>query len=339
MQDIRHTRSYAVNPAFYEHPVIQALADTQRWTISHEKKPLNADAIANGCLNRGEIKGAYMPAPPCLNTLDFLILLAPETPLINHTFYLDALRDRYVILDIEPKCPDELKAQLLQLPYLYGEYSMSGKGFHLVFDTPLDILNQYPNAMSKKVLKEEHGYYEFLMDHYCTFTRRMIVPAQTQDKAKLYELFTELCKQQKPPVTMPTVAVEEPKDIPNYGKIMRLMNSVKPPRPLSDFSDDESKFEASTACAMYNKLMHVIAKLNSSPQFVKHDYTRDERAWLLYYILQKCLPYRAKHETERDGLPWLLYIANSAISYIESSENKIGSITLPESYNRQIAHE
>ena len=36
MQDIRHTRSYAVNPAFYEHPVIQALADTQRWTISHE---------------------------------------------------------------------------------------------------------------------------------------------------------------------------------------------------------------------------------------------------------------------------------------------------------------
>ena len=52
----------------------------------------------------------------------------------NNTYHLDALIDKIVVLDVEPKCPEEIKRQFLSLPYLYSETSMSGNGLHLIFN-------------------------------------------------------------------------------------------------------------------------------------------------------------------------------------------------------------
>ena len=62
--------------------------------------------------------------------------------------------DGIVILDIEPDCPEDLKNELLLLPWIYGEISMSGKGFHLVFPSP----ETFPEIRdAKAALKPAHA--------------------------------------------------------------------------------------------------------------------------------------------------------------------------------------
>ncbi len=51
--------------------------------------------------------------------------------------------------------------------------------------------------MSKTAIRDENGYYEFLLTHYVTFTGRMLRPTKQcifQDISKVDELFDNVAK-------------------------------------------------------------------------------------------------------------------------------------------------
>lgn len=297
-------QSYLDFPEFYSNPWIQSIADYHKWTVSDSNK-MPIDMFCFEYQHR--ICGALFTDENSLTSLSHLCELIPNAK--NNTYYLDALTDKIVVLDIEPTCPDDIKQQLLNMPYVYGETSMSGKGYHLIFPLP-KCIDDYPIAKTKVVMKEEHGYYEILLNHYVTFTRNMLPESiGTED---FIQLFKQLATQQKESHRNEVDIQDiQPDDIPNQEKILELLYNQTYKKTPEDFHNDMSKYEYGYIGFLHYKLQCI---LNVS--FIKdsHNYTDNEKAWLLYTIAIDKIPYRAKHDETRDGLPWLLYLSQEIIA-------------------------
>ena len=321
-------KTYKDFQEFYEHPVIKKIAKNQKWTVSDKDKcPLDVTAYLKDNVvwglawNRGY--------NPCV-TLEDLCISIPNAA--NNCYYLDAITDRIVILDIEPSCPDDLKQKFLELPYIYGETSMSGKGYHLIFELPSDIFRKYPNASDKLALQDENREYEILLNHMVTFTRNMIPPATGTDIEPFMKLFEELCAKQKPKVRSVEFDMDkkEPTDIPDMDRILTHLvrqtykdKNGKIKRP-EDFTEkgvpDHSRYEFGYAGFLLDKLNKIL-----DVYFIKnngHEYTMSEKAWFIYWTLKNCIEPRAKHEEMRNGMPWLLYIATTIVGRNEKIEEK-----------------
>lgn len=293
-------------PAFYNSDFVKNCGNIPKWTISdNTKRPLDISRLEY----EGRIASAIAPQPPSLVTLDHLLKVMPQAN--NHAYYLVALTDKYVVLDIEPKCPEDVKNELLRMDFCYAETSMSGKGLHLVFPCP-DCFYEYPDAMKKVVLKEEHGWYEILLDHYVTFTRQ--ATNHTPGNVSFEPFFRELCAKQvfcdKKEVD---ISGETPDDIPDQDYILSsLIYGSTYKKTPDDFHGDMSKYEFGMTGFLNRKLSKLLDTLVIQQN--GHEYTDNERAWLIYCTLQELLPHRDKHDTERDGLPLLLYDAKNIIA-------------------------
>lgn len=299
--------TYKDFPEFYSNPIIQSIAPNKRWSISTNKKvPIDVQILKS----EQRIAGAQNLDERSLVSLDTLCEWIPNAA--NNAYYLDALIDRILVVDIEPKCPDDLKEKLLQLPYAYGEISMSGKGYHLVFPLP-KCFNDFPVAQQKIVMKEEHGYYEILLNHWVTFTRNTIKSAtNTQKQEDFEEFFKELaCTQKETHKTAIDINDLEPNEFPYKDKILSLLMTQSYHKTLSDFYDDNSRFEYGFIGFLYYKLQQILSVSHIKKA---HEYTDNEKAWLLYLVAKERLPYRSKHDEFRDGLPWLLYQAREVIA-------------------------
>ena len=300
-------------PEFYNHPVIRQIAADEKWTIS------TADKIPVDMYNliyHRKVSGATFQDSRSLCTLDELIKALPHAP--NHTYYLNAVESGFVIVDIEPSCPEEIKQELLQLPYLYGEVSNSGKGYHLVMPLPKNF-NNYPDVTGKPAIKEKHGYYEILLNHYAMFTKRTI-PKATGNK-NFEQLYGELAAAQKPAKRTDFYLndFDENIDIPEKDRLLNALSDTQPKKTLNDFNGDESRYEFAVAMVYNTKLATVILALKKQIKAQEtnvqpHEYTKEERAYLIYSALKENLPYREKHNTIRQGLPWLLYLAQEVIA-------------------------
>lgn len=314
------TISESLFPLFYNSDFIKSIADNCKWTISDkDKMPINIRKL----IYEQKLEGATTQDDTCLMTLPELCSeverMTKNAP-ANHAYYLDALIDRWVVLDIEPKCPDAVKAKLLNLPYIYGELSLSGKGIHLIFPLP-DCIERYPNAKVKVVFKEEHGWYELLMCHWVTFTRKMIHPFQgdISNQADFIEFFDKMASEQKETKRTEVDITEfENLDIPEEEEIISLLTQQQYTKRLADFYNDHSKLEfgyASFLVHKINKLLHVsfiekaFAEKNFSPEMMTNI-----KAYLIYKTMMNNLEPRAKWDESRDGLPWLLYIAREGIA-------------------------
>ena len=303
---------YLVFPEFYHNPLIKRVMDIPKWTISDNKKrPIDMRRLKD----TGEITGAVHMNEKSLMTLPELCDFVPNAT--NHAFYLDALTDDFVVLDIEPKCPDEIKQELLSLPYLYGEVSMSGKGFHLLFLLP-DCIKDYPIAQKKIVFKEEHGYYEILLNHYVTFTRKTISPyfniSNETNKNSFDELFKKMASEQVD-THRNDIHVDNSintEDIPMFSYMLDMLSHQHYRKKPADFYDNMSTYEFAYIGFLYYNLKKLL-KINVIMD-TKHNYSEQELAWILYYAAKDYLPYRAKHDEYRDGLPWLLYLSREVIA-------------------------
>lgn len=299
-----------VFPVFYANPAVQDLAHAERWTVSARlpgretrKAPINARAL----LEQGRISGAYRTDEECLVALDRLTEEIPDAA--NTAFYLNAQVDGYAVLDIEPSCPPEISAELLKIPSLYAEESMSGRGYHLLLPLPANFWN-FPIATSKKVLKEKHGYYEILLEHWVTFTRRDIVTPTPQPGA-WEALYEQLASQAVATASAELdVSLDKP-EIVREGQILSVMTAKPLEKSVEDFHGDHSRFEFSTMGTLYNKLRLVLlAVQDAEPNAI---YGETEQSWLLYEAARALLPHRDKHDEERNGMPLLL---NTAVSLI-----------------------
>lgn len=291
----------SVFPEFYDNPVIRDLGHTPRWTVSsNEKAPLDMREL----MLTGRIRGAVHADDSCLVTLDELTGFLPNAA--NHAYYLQGQIDGYLVLDIEPECPPQIAQQLLSLPALYTEVSMSGRGFHLVMPLPANFWD-YPIATNKKALKEEHKHYEILVEHWVTFTRRPVhaswmalPPAPDGAWEKLYALLA------KDVVETPSAELDielECPEIPNKAMILKAMTARKINRSPDDFHGDHSRYEFSVLGVLYHRMITVINEFQTV--YPTTSYGDSEKVWLLYEAVREVVPPRAKHAERRNGMPLL----------------------------------
>lgn len=325
---------FETNQAFRNHPFIQSIANIPKWTISDDKKmPLDMQKL----ITEDKIQGANFYNEQSLATLDEVDNFFTQLNQIpkNHTFYLNTVTDEFMILDIEPECPEEIRQKLLNTPFLYGEVSLSGKGIHLVFGQPACFLD-YPNAYKKPALKEEHKYYEILLNHFCTFTGKMI-PHPKHPTADFNEIYKSLATQARQIEKQKEAQIQSLTDKPNTEQadtILRLLDyagkhySKKP----SDFVKDKikcqpdmSRYEWSFIAYLNWKLQSIleVSAIKKEP----HTYTDEEKAYFLYEIATRYLKHRPKHDTYRTTgdnvrLPWLGYLVKDVIEKTTKEDEK-----------------
>lgn len=294
---------------FYEHPFIKSIENDKKWTVSdNTKKPIDIDWYR--CCH--QITGAVFQDERSLVTLKELCETLPHAT--NNAYYMDALTDNFVVLDIEKTCPETIKQEFLKTPYIYGETSLSGKGIHLIYPLPKSFA-KYPIAQKKVVMREKHGYYEILLQHYVTFTRNMIPKATGQSDA--FERVFEKLASNQVETNKNDVDVNDLKPDAIYQEehILQMLDTVTYRKTPSDFFDDMSKYEYGFVGYFYNKLKNL---LDLKKYKDNHAYTENELAWLVYMAVEKKIPHRPKHEEIRDELPWLLYLAREIIAKDES---------------------
>lgn len=284
---------------FLNNPVIQNLAQKPYWTINVDgKKPLDIVEFSK----TGTIRGAF--DDKCLVTLSDLISILNGVPQ-QLTYKLDAVRDNFVVLDIEKTCPDAVKSYFLTLPFLYGDISLSGKGYHMVFPCP-----ELDEITSKKLaMQEPHKYYELLLAHFVTFMPgNMITPQFSPQPASFEYLWQTLRDIQK------SFAREELQfnaddiklDFPEYEKLKTAVKRSFENRfrkTPATYNDDMSRYEFAVIGALR---LHLLTQLDL-PAFnhLKLDVT--QQIMIVYQITTEIVSYRAKHDTMRNGKPFLLY--------------------------------
>ncbi|MFC9756713.1 hypothetical protein [Streptomyces sp. NPDC056921] len=312
-------------PQFYDNPAIRALAGACRWTISGqigEEDPDDPDNLpthkapidVRHLIDVGRLRGAWATDQSCLVTLDELTSAMPSAA--NTAFYLQAQTDGLLVLDIEPDCPTRIATDLLRLPgVLYSELSMSGRGFHLVLPMPQNF-HDFPVAAGKRVLREEHGWYELLLDHWATFTRRP-VPGHIVDRVdaattaptftSVEDLYTQLAAKARESAGASATAVntaESMPDIPYSQAIIEqtLTNARHQFRDPGDFDHDMSRWEFSVLASLYGWMQTQLRAYNA----VGVEYSTGDTAWLLYKAALDVIPPRPKHNQRRNGRPFLL---------------------------------
>ncbi len=304
-----HIDPHSEYPEFYANPIIGAIADAPRWTVSdNEKVPINMVEL----MSTGRIWGAHEISAQCLVDLPTLTTFLPSAS--NAAYYLRAQTDGFLVLDIEKTCPPDVAQQLLTMPAHYTEYSMSGKGYHLILPMPANFW-EFPIAMGKKVLKEEHGWYEILLDHWVTFTRAPVpaeaLPAKDYVSTAWEDLYASLAKDAVETATADFDFTSERPVIPRADDILELMTRLGLERSLDDFHGDHSRFEYSTLGTLYNRLSRILIAITDGVP--DHPYDESVKAWLVYEAATMILPARDKHDEQRNGMPLLL---NAAVSLV-----------------------
>lgn len=317
----------ALFPHFYDNPAIRTLAPSSRWTVSGKlgdlesdtgskprKAPIDIRHLLAGCTHRcehaGGVRGAFALDETCLVTLDELTRALPNAS--NAAFYLQTLTDGVLVIDIEPSCPAEIAQDLLRLPGIrYAETSMSGRGYHLVTDLPSNFYD-FPDASHKRVLREEHGWYEILLDHWVTFTRAP-VPEGSMDQASeptfasVEDLYADLAVRTRPSALSSATSirtdVEMPR-IPHAEKIVAttLASCEGRMKALEDFDGDASRWEFSVLGSLYGWLRTATSRY----AIVGITYSDADLAHLLHQAALEVLPEREKHTQTRNGRPYLL---------------------------------
>ena len=257
--------------------------------------------------------GAKNHTSDYLMTLEMVCKTLPAAP--NNAYYFDSNVTGHVVLDVEPDCPDELKEIFLHTNYVYGELSMSGRGYHLIYKTP-DCLSKYPDAKKKIKMQDPHRKFEFLMEHYVTFTRNMLPPSDPNAPG-IDAYFEQLCAMQQNTEKKFdfNVDIERPENIPRYDMLIAMLKAnCKYKKTVEDFGRDRSRYEFGYAATMYQRLKRILSQSKG------HEYTQTEQAWLLYDVLVEKIPYRDKHDTIRDGMPWLLYVIREMMAKNADSE-------------------
>lgn len=306
-------------PKFYNNDFIKFIAENQKWSISNkDKMPVSIYALRQYLKGYGhDIYGASQYKLDDQATLPGLLNLVPNAA--NHAYNLDCQKDHWVVLDIEKTCPDNLKKRFLSLPYLYGEHSLSGKGIHLILPLP-HCWNEYQAYHNMPKLQEKHKWFEILMTHWVTFTRNALPKSVSQGDGTLSvdTVFKYLTKQVKPAKHVDVTTLESRPKIPQEKRLLRLLKENDYGKTLTDFYNDESRFEFATAIFVAKKLTEII---NEYASLSSVDYSPDQIAYVVYDDLKTRLPYRPKHDEVRQNMPWLLYTAQTALATLASDQN------------------
>lgn len=324
----KKSMSYKTWPSFYDHPFIQSIADTKKWSITQptNKMPIDMFEIA-----QGKITGCSPDTPHSMTTLaktvDIMESIYGQVP-TNHAFNMNTDEDGFILLDIEPACPPHIMRKFLKLPYIYAEKSLSGKGIHMIMPI-LPEYRQYPAVLKLQKMQEPHRYYEIMFDHWVTFTRDMLKPANPDaDDSFYHEIFKELAEKQIEKTTedlefeMDDDHNVEVSDIPGADEIIAYAtngaNEYK--RTLKDHNGDASTFVFGMSGHFYS-IMSKLMKVSSIKK-LGHEYTPQERTRILYAIIKDRVPDRPKNHERRGNTTWLMAQCQRMVSNRLGQEKK-----------------
>ena len=307
---------------FASQPFIQTIAGNQKWTVSTKTKmPIDmARFMQENIIVGASFAGENQP----LVSLPSLMGAIPNAA--NAAYNLKQAVDDFFILDIEPSCPPEVRDELLRLPYDYAELSMSRQGYHLAFRRPDPIPVTRPELFTiKPALRHENGWYEFLFNHYVTFTGETILPAdgiQQLPIDTLWQLFDGMAEKARITKTFELSDTEIPdlEEIPLGEFIVDFLSDENAAyrKTADDFGGDKSKYEFGVTGFYFKRLNSLL----STTAYQRHDYTPQERIRILYEIITRMTPYRDKHEEIRDGMPWLMYTAKRVVTTVPDTNEK-----------------
>lgn len=338
MKNQKQINVYDYFSDFYENKAIKQIANTPQWTVSTKDKiPINAKKVIDS--NGTVFDNCYNSYTDCV-TLYEITNAIPNSR--NVTYFLDTLRDKIVVLDIEPSCSKALKRKFLNLPYMYAEISMSGKGYHLIFKLP-DIIKEYPDVLKQKAMQNKKDGYEILLCHPITFTRNTKGIPPSNNSESFIKVFEDLAKEQKF-IKINKINIENLKPdkiiLEDYI-ISLLIDSPLLNKSLEDYNNDVSSYEM----AEIAKLIFNFSYLLKHDELLKasnHKYTDNEIAWLVYEALIERIEYREKHDTLRNGMPYLLYSISRSIGMRKAekeekiAENKRLLQAKVDAYNKKL---
>lgn len=319
--------SFSGASSLLHNPVFNHLAEVPRWTIVNEQAiPDEEIAASNGIISSAfneakvpidikhfiehkRLRGAWATDEQCLVTLKELNQSIPHTS--NACFYLRSQIDGYMVIDIEPNCPPEEKVRLLSIPgILYGEASLSGKGYHLLAPLP-DNITDYPYASSKRALKNDAMHWEILLEHWVTFTTKPAYWPQgtmpIDNPPTLEQLWSEIAVTAVPSKTVDIPDIEERPEIPHEAELLAQLSHVNYSKNPSDFDDDYSRYEFGYLSHLYYAMQSILRDMEITRQLKPNEIDFSMRAWLLYLSAVQHLEHRPKHDQTRNGYPWLLH--------------------------------
>lgn len=350
---MNHADPRTLFPAFYGNSAIRALSSACRWTISGQigelepsdpdktaptrKAPIDVrhliDGCNPGCRHPGPVRGAWSIGPSCLVALEELSTAVPNAS--NAAYYVQAQSDGLMVIDVEPACPHSTMADLLRLPgILYSELSMSDRGLHLVAALPSNF-HDFPIVAGKRVLRHEQGWYEILLDHWVTFTRRP-VPQTALDRATdsgrdpqfaaVEDLYADLAAKARRTANASAAAVSTDdsmlESIPYAETIIRFVLATDR-EALDDperFGHDMSRWEFSVLARLHSRL----ETGQRAYQDLGAVFTSGDTAWLLYRAASEVIPPRPKHAQMRNGRPFLLDRAAALVAEREAGRQAAG---------------
>lgn len=320
-------------PAFYDNDIIAELGRDRKWSISdNTKMPVNVPAL----LETGLIRGAssyHLPTDAV--TLDELTRGIPNAS--NCAYYFEAELSGLLLIDVEKTCPPDIAMRILGLAdqnALYTETSMSGKGYHLITALPQNFYD-FPASTRKAKIQEEHGYYEVLLTHWVTFTRKPIDTSildeatrrAADDTYTLETFYADLNESAKGIASADNnvdldMGVLSPDNYTDAQKrfdqrireqALPIVESTKR-KSLADFNNDTSRWEFSTMSLVLRRCAELIqTRLNSDrvddtdPAYDTLILTPGHLVRVAYPIIHQLIPHREKHDGERNGYPYLVY--------------------------------
>lgn len=300
--------SSLINPrynALAQNPGIKHIAHLPHWSISDaNKRPIDMEALKTYLAFGGIIRGAQPDDPNATKTLDEVYRILPDAA--NFAYDLDAVRDKLIVIDIEPKATEETKRQLCTIPHLYAETSMSGKGIHLLVEAP-EIIND-PDVSMLSVVKSPDSTYEFLLCHWVTFTGNQL--HLKQGRTPLEDVFNPLAKETAKKALERREATFDnlnDGDIPELAEILDATEGHVFQKTLDDFAGDASRLE-------FYQIGCISRWLDGWTQANNHEpFDDSERAHIMYRMAERDIPPRPKHNDTRCGLPYLLYTIRAFI--------------------------
>lgn len=330
-------------PNFYDNPSIRAIADAQRWTVSGRlgdaddgnKAPIDIRHLIDGCgpscRHEGPLRGAFDISPVCLVDLDELVRELPDAA--NNAFHLQSSTDGFMVVDIEPDCPEEIARDLLRMPgILYSEVSMSGRGYHLLVPVPSN-LHDFPLAVGKRKIRESHGWYELLLDHWATFTRRPI-PSEALARARaaanppafatVEDLYADLAVGVRESAAASGSVIATAEDAPDIPYGIDIVSQTRRAaeghlKTPDDFDRDMSRYEFSVLGSLYGWLRTQVSEYSAYGV----EYSASDVTWLLYLAAVEVLEPRPKHHQTRNGRPYLLDRAASLVADRRAREERV----------------
>lgn len=357
-----HPHPSSTFPEFYTNPHIRSsLAAHRLWTVSDaNKRPVDIVAALDvsqcsrcGRADCSEVHGAQLSnADAQLLTLDELTAALPNAS--NVTTHLDWRSSGLMVLDIEPECPTGVVDQLLRLvtgntaspepAALYAEVSGSGRGYHVLLPVPSNIAS-FPRAARATKLQHPQRWYEVLLYHWTTFTRRQI-PSQRLSAAaaeptgemltwegvfgQLIEIAPggEAASEGTSGHYDQMLALADGPDLTpmEFEVVHTVIESLghESTRDLDDdFGGDTSRWEMSRLiriAAIAHAKLHVRHSIDriTGTSTATSEQTAQQVLRVVHHVARRTLPPRAKHDERRSGASYLLKRCAEALNHLDT---------------------